>query len=207
MLYLHLIAMSDMERFEKAISSFDAYNALDPNLEVSGGSMVPKELLYARRMSERLEIFASDAPEHVKLAIRCQHIGRWEMPRNRFEMNRKGYLQWRSQLKIHHASLAERILSECGYDQEAIHKVQFLLLKKQLSSNAETQVLEDVVCLVFLEFYLEDFASKHEEDKVVDILNKTLKKMSPEAIDTGLKLPLSERVREYLSKTNVGKGE
>lgn len=140
--------------------------------------MIPAELLYAQRITSRLTDFAPDASEVVRLAARCQHIGRWEIPREKYPMDRKGYLQWRNEEKIHHARIAEKILSNTGYDQEIIEKVKFLVLKKELHSNADTQLLEDVVCLVFVEYYLDDFAAKHDDDKVVDILKKTLKKMS-----------------------------
>jgi hypothetical protein len=98
-------------------------------------------------------------------------------------MDRKGYLQWRNALKFHHVKIASGILADCGYDTSTIDQVSFLLLKKELHKNEDTQLLEDVVCLVFIEFYLADFAAKHEPDKVIDILKKTMKKMSPRAIE------------------------
>lgn len=166
------------DRFEQAINAIDAYHERDPGKETVDGKMIPAELLYAQRITSRLTDFAPDASEVVRLAARCQHIGRWEISREKYPMDRKGYLQWRNEEKIHHARIAEKILSNTGYDQEIIEKVKFLVLKKELHSNADTQLLEDVVCLVFVEYYLDDFAAKHDDDKVVDILKKTLKKMS-----------------------------
>lgn len=188
------------ERLEKAFTTFDAYNANDPHLEKQHGEDLPKELLYAKRMTERLNKYRSDVPEYLHLAARCQHIGRWEIPRASYPMDRKGYLQWRNVLKLHHAKIAEQILNSCGYDSTTIEKVKFLLLKKELQTNAESQVLEDVVCLVFIEFYLDDFAALHNDDKVVDILRKTLKKMSPEAIEEAGKIPVSERVKVLIAQ-------
>jgi hypothetical protein len=170
-------------QFDQAIAAIDNYNAGDPHLEDSKEGQVPKELLYARRMSEKLWDFAPDAPEYLRLAVHCQHIGRWEIPRDSYPMDRKGYLQWRNTLKFHHVKIASQILTECGYDASTIDKVSFLLLKKELHKNADTQLLEDVVCLVFIEYYLADFAAKHEPGKVVDILKKTMKKMSAKAIE------------------------
>jgi hypothetical protein len=183
------------DRFEKAITTFDAYNLNDPHLEEFEGQMVSKELLYGQRMSHRLNEFFPAAPEYLKLAAHCQHIGRWEVPRESYTMDKKGYLQWRSFLRTHHAKLAEQILISCRYDEETIEKVKFLLLKKELSRNPDTQVLEDVICLVFIEHYLEEFAEKHEPAKVVDILKKTLKKMSPRGIEEAAKIPVSERIK------------
>jgi hypothetical protein len=187
--------MIQSDRFEKAITTFDAYNLNDPHQEEFEGKRVSKELLYAQRMSQRLDDFYPAAPEYLKLAAHCQHIGRWEIPRENYPMDKKGYLQWRNVLKTHHAKLAEQILNSCRYDQETIDKVKFLLLKKELFTNPDTQALEDVVCLVFIEYYLEEFAEKHEPQKVVDILQKTLKKMSPRAIEEAAKIPVSERIK------------
>jgi hypothetical protein len=187
--------MLPSDRFEKAITTFDAYNLNDPHQELVDGQLVSKELIYAQRMSQRLSNFLPTAPEYLQLAARCQHIGRWEVPRESYAMDKKGYLQWRTFLKSHHAKLAEQILVSCRYDPETIEKVKFLLLKKELHKNADTQTLEDVICLVFIEYYLEDFAAKHEPEKVVDILQKTLKKMSPRAIEEAAKIPVSEKMK------------
>jgi hypothetical protein len=187
--------MIQSDRFEKAITTFDAYNLNDPHEELSDGQMVSKELLYAQRMSQCLNDYYPAAPEYLKLAAHCQHIGRWEIPRESYPMDKKGYMQWRNVLKSHHAKLAEQILISCRYDQETIDKVKSLLVKKELFNNPDTQVLEDVICFVFIEYYLEDFAEKHEPEKVVDILKKTLKKMSPRAKEEAGKISVSEKIK------------
>ena len=193
-------SMQDKKRFEKAIALFDAYNSNDPHREKIDDKDAPKEFLYAIRMTSRLSHYEPSAPEHVQLAVRSQHIGRWEIARSSFPMDKKGYLQWRSQLAIHHAKTAEKILQECGYDQDAIEKVKFLLQKKQLHQNPETQLLEDVVCLVFIEFYLHEFAAQHDDEKVIDILKKTLHKMSPRAIQEALKIPVTDHIKRLIGK-------
>jgi len=186
------------EKLEKAFTTFDAYNANDPHAEIVDGQSYPKELLYAERMTARLKSFAPDAAEHLQLAARAQHIGRWEIPRSSYPMDKKGYLQWRNAEKAHHAEIAQQVLNSCRYDQELIDKVKFLLLKKELFTNADTQLLEDVVCLVFVEFYLDEFAAKHPDDKVVDILRKTLKKMSKRAIDEVAFIPVSDKIKSLI---------
>lgn len=190
---------SNSEKFVKAIAAFDSYNSNDPNHETDNGQVYPKELLYAQRMTERLARYAPHASEHVKLAARCQHIGRWEIPRENYPMDKKGYLQWRNEEKLHHAVIAENILSACGYDAELTDKVKFLLLKKQLFTNSETQLLEDVVCLVFIEYYLEEFASRHPDEKVIEILRKTIKKMTPSATKAVEQIPLSQRISSLIA--------
>ncbi len=191
-------------KLQHAFDAFDAYNAKDPHIEEIDGKGIPKELLYGQRMSARLNDYAPHAPEYLQLAARAQHIGRWEIPRNSYAMDRKGYLQWRSSEKFHHARVAEPILKKAGYDEETIDKVKALLLKKELTTNPDTQLLEDVVCLVFIEHYLEDFASQHNDEKVVEILRKTLKKISPRCLKEAGSLKVSERVQGLLLKAVGG---
>ncbi|HEY4655661.1 MAG TPA: DUF4202 domain-containing protein [Cyclobacteriaceae bacterium] len=186
------------EKFIRAINAFDEYNRKDPNIEVADQQSYPKELLYAVRMTERLKIYTPEAPDYIQLAARCQHIGRWQIPRSTYPMDRKGYLKWRNELKQHHASIAEGILRKCGYDENTIELVKFILLKKQPHVNPDTRLLEDIICLVFIEHYLDDFAFKHEESKVVDILQKTVKKMSPRAVREAAGLAKSNRINELL---------
>ena len=187
---------ANSSQFNSAIKKFDDYNSADPN---------GKEVLYAQRMSERLDRFKPDAEEYVKLAARCQHIGRWTIARNTFPEGKKGYIAWRNKLKTFHAETAGNILRDCGYGNETILKVQDLVQKKDLRSNRDTQLLEDVVCMVFVEFYLDEFAGKHDDDKVTEILVKTLKKMSREAIKVASEFALSDRVKELLRRA-VGEG-
>lgn len=196
--------MIPSEKLTKSFKLFDEANSQDPNKEEYKGREYPKELLYAIRMTEKLNDFIPNASEALQLTARCQHICRWKIPRNSYPMNRVGYLQWRQDLKKFHAKKASEVLIEVGYDQEVIDKVAFLLQKKQLKKNQETQILEDVICLVFLEFYFEDFAQKYSEDKMIDIVQKTWRKMSKEGQDAALQLPLSKDSLTLVSKAVLG---
>ncbi|MDV7137309.1 DUF4202 domain-containing protein [Maribacter sp. TH_r10] len=187
-------------KLQAAFQLFDAANQQDPNTEIFQGKTYPKELLYALRMTEQLNTFAPNASEALQLTARCQHICRWEIPRDSFEMNREGYLRWRLELKKFHADKAESILEKVGYSEETIKKVRFLLEKKQLKKNEDTQTLEDVICLVFLAYYFEPFANKHPEEKTIDILQKTWRKMSEKGHKAALQLPLSKNALELVTK-------
>jgi len=169
------------DRLATALARFDALNAEDPRRERDpvSGEEIAFEVLYARRMTERLEQLAPDAPEVLRLAVRAQHIARWRIPRESYPDGRVGYKRWRSQLARAHADVAAGILGEVGYEADAIRRVRELLLKQGLRRDPEVQTLEDVACVVFLEHYFADFARKHERAKVVDIARKTWKKMSP----------------------------
>jgi len=180
------------------MDAFDQYNSKDPNLEILNGQPISKELLYAQRMTQQLLLYKPDSSEYLQLAARSQHIGRWEIARSSYPMDKKGYMQWRNKLKDHHASITEPILKNSGYDELIIEKVKSLLLKKNLTTNRDTQTLEDVICLVFLEYYSEEFAAKHPDEKVIDILRKTIKKMSAKAIQSVAELSLSDKIKSMI---------
>lgn len=173
-------------RLEAALSAFDQANAADPNRIEAEGVEWPKELLYSLQMSNWMERFAPDASEALRLAARCQHIMRWEIPRDAYPRDRVGYLKWRTELKHFHARVAGEILKSVGYDAETIARVQSLLKKERLKHDPETQTLEDVICLVFLENWFADFSKQHDPDKIVDIVAKTWKKMSPAGHEAAL---------------------
>lgn len=196
--------MGKSEKLRNAFRRFDAANAEDPNTEVYEGKTYPKELLYAMRMSRKLDEFAPGASEALQLTARCQHIRRWEIPRESYEMDRIGYLKWRQDLKKFHAGIATEILESVGYSPELTARVAFLLQKKKLKRDPETQTLEDVICLVFLQYYLEPFMEKHPEGKLIDILQKTWNKMSDEGRVAALKLSLSENTRRLIGKALEG---
>ena len=177
-----------MSRFDDAIRRFDDANAEDPILERVDGEERPKELVYGERMSERLARFAPDAPEAVKLAARAQHIRRWEVPRDGYAEGRAGYLKWRTDLHKRHADIAGQIMGDAGYAGETIERVQTLLRKRGLKTDPDVQLLEDVICLVFLEHYFHDFAQKHAEAKLSPIVQKTWNKMTGKAHDVALAL-------------------
>ena len=169
---------ADAARLRAAIARFDAANAGDPNREPVDGVDQPRELVYARRMTDVLGGFAPDASEVVRLAARCQHIRRWTIPRSDYPEGRDGYRRWRTDLARFHAVTAGAILRDVGYDDALITRVQALLRKEQLKADPEVQLLEDVACLVFMEHYLPAFARQHDEEKLAGILRKTWRKMS-----------------------------
>jgi hypothetical protein len=119
-------------------------------------------------------------------------------------MDRAGYHRWRTTLYSFHADEAARILGDVGYDAETIARVKSLLRKERLKADAESQALEDVVCLVFLENYFAEFAAGHEEDKVVNILKRTWAKMSPVGHAAALKLEMKPEARRLVERALSG---
>ena len=193
--------MIDTARFAEAFRLFDAANSEDPNQEPGpDGQLMPKELLYAQRMTACLDRVAPDAPEAVQLAARAQHIRRWHIPRSAYPLTRPAYHQWRNALKKYHAELAGQLMAQAGYEPEPIERVQQLLQKQRLKDDPEVQLLEDVICLVFLEYYFLPFAAQHPEEKVVEIVQKTWPKMTERGHELALQLPFSPEALALVMK-------
>lgn len=188
------------DRLASVIAAIDQANSRDPNSVAVGGAKEPAELVYSRRMSGMLERFAPEASELLKIATRAQHIERWTSPRSAYPDGRIGYLRWRTDLKNYHAERAGQLMSACGYGDAEIARVKALIRKEKLKYDADAQALEDVVCLVFLEDYLTEFAGKHDEAKVIDILRKTWGKMSAKAQAAALKLKLTKQMSGLIGR-------
>jgi hypothetical protein len=192
--------LNDEHRFREAIRRFDDENARDPNVDAVEGATWPRELLYARRLSRWVMQLYPNATEQLRLASRCQHICRWQIPRERYPMDRVGYLRWRNALKAFHANKAGEILREVGYPEETIAKVQDLNLKKNFPHDPESRVLEDALCLIFLEHQFASLAEKTSEEKMLNALRKSWNKMTERAREAALQLPLAYRERALLEK-------
>jgi hypothetical protein len=179
---------ADGARFAGALHRFDEENARDPNRETADGVAQPREWLYAQRLSDWVLRLQPDASEALRLAARSQHLCRWEIPRQSYPMTRAGYLQWRATLKKFHAQKAGDILRGLGYPDDLVRRVQDLNLKKDFPGDPESCVLEDALCLVFLQFQFAELAAKTAEDKTINALQKSWQKMTPAARAEALKL-------------------
>lgn len=191
--------------FQAAIAAFDLANAEDPNKEIAEGKEYPKELLYAQRMSEMQQRYAPQASEAVQLAVRAQHIQRWKIPRSDYPMDKPSYMLWRTTLYKFHAETAGALMKKVGYDDEMIARTQLIISKKKLKTDAETQLMEDIVDLVFIEHYMLGFAGQHpeyDEEKWIVIIKKTWNKMSSTAHEFALagKIKLPEALVPLILK-------
>jgi len=190
----------DPLKFVAALRRFDEENSRDPNHEIAGGVSYPRELLYAERLTNWVLRLCPDASEELRLAARCQHICRWQSPRENYPMTRAGYLKWRADLKKFHAEKSGAILRETGYDEEAVRRVQDLNLKKDFPNDPETRTLEDALCLVFLEFQLAALAAKSDDDKMINALQKSWGKMTEAARTEALKLNYGGREQKLIEQ-------
>ena len=166
-----------MSRFEQVIAAIDAANSADPKME----NGQPSERLYGERMSAMLLAFRPEASEFLRIAARGQHIERWTLPRNAYPMTKPGYYAWRNAAKKMHAERVGALMAEAGYSDEEIAATQAMVRKEDLRANPEAQTVEDLASLVFLKHYGLDFAHGRTAEQLVDILVKTMRKMSPEA--------------------------
>lgn len=190
--------------YEKALASIDSAHALDPKIIEVDGVETPYELHYAQKMTHYLSLRSPQASDPLKIAIRSQHFRRWEVPRDSYPMTRPGYHAWRTFLKKRQAELAAQICTEAGYKQEEAERVANLVRKEDLKSDEETQVLEDVACLVFLDDQFAEFEKEHDEGKIVKILQKTWGKMSERGHELAMEIPMSGRPLELIEKALAG---
>lgn len=190
-----------MDNIAKAFQLFDEYNKQDPNVLIYEGVQFPEEYFYALNLHEWITKLEPNASEALLIASRCQHIGRWEVARNLYPQGRTGYLKWRSDLAKYHSEKAIAIMKRAGYnDEHLFERVKQIILKRQFKTDHEVQVMEDALCLVFLQFEFEEFMQKHDEDKLIRILQKTWNKMSLRGREPALSLNYSVQAKEVLQK-------
>ncbi|KAI0157234.1 hypothetical protein GGR57DRAFT_461304 [Xylariaceae sp. FL1272] len=196
--------------FAAALQSIDGEHAEDPRTVPSRDGSKPQELAYAQQMTQWLAKRCPDAAPTLQLACRAQHLRRWEIPRTTFPITRPGYLTWRSKQKAIAAERVKVLLSSptlpSPIPAEDIERVAALVRKENLATDAETQVLEDVACLVFLDGQLDDFEKRAdiEEGKVVRILRKTWGKMSERGRELALGMDFSGRAESLVKMALAG---
>ena len=188
------------ERFSEAIKKIDAVNQEDPRSEMVDGRPQPRELLFAQRVYQWVEQLAEAPSEELLLAARAHTLRRWMIPRDRYPMTTVGYHQWRNALAQFHADEAETILHAAGYPAEQIQSIRDFITKKNWPENKEACVLEDADCLVFLETKLSDYIDDWQDTKTLRILQRTIRKMTPEARTRAFQLKLGERERELVHR-------
>lgn len=199
-----MTAATTSARYEQAVARIDEANSADPNLLEVDGVAVPKELTHARLATEWVLHLDPDATELQLLAARAHHLRRWSVPRSDYDEGRAGYLRWRANLKKQHAAEVGEILRACGYDDGEIERVQQLVRKEGLGRDPQVQTHEDALCLVFLQTQLGPVADQLGDDRTVEVLRKSIGKMSPAGIEAAVGLPLGPREAELLKAAAQG---
>ena len=188
------------DRFTQLIARIDQLNSQDPTGEVINGTRQPRELVYAQRLSAWVERLDPQASEALRIAARGQHVCRWTIPRDRYEMTRRGYLRWRETLKAFHIQKVTELMQEVGYPEETREHVQRIMGKRHLSEDPESQTLEDALCLVFLETQFAELRQKTPAEKMQEILRKTWQKMSAKGRAAATQLALSQEDRDFVRR-------
>ena len=198
--------MSSDTKFRQAIERIDRTNAADPERVFLDGQEKPKELAHSELMTLWVGRLRPDAGDELLVAARAHHIRRWEIPRSDYPMDRKGYLRWRTTLYAFHADKASEILRAAEYDDETIERVRTLLQKRNLRTDADVQTLEDAAALVFLAHHLDDFLKRDDigEEKAIDIIRKTWKKMTERGHEAAAALELSAEATALLERALTG---
>jgi hypothetical protein len=195
-------------RERAALDRFGAAHTEDPRALVVDGVAKPWSVHYHERLGFWVRTFAPDASVALRLAAACQHIRRWEVPRASYDAGRRGYRQWRSDLAEKHASTARGVLADVGYDEATIARVETLIRKVGLARDPEVRLFEDAICMVFFELEYADLASKHDDEKMVDILKRTWAKMSPtgHAAARALSAGMADRERRLIEIATANAG-
>ena len=182
------------------LAAIDNINKDDPNTSCFEQIEQPKELLYGQLMTQCLNKHWPQANELLQIAVRAQHIKRWHIQRSEFPQGKQGYLAWRKALGIFHAQTAKELMLNHGYNETDSENTAAIIRKEKLKKNTDSQTLEDVACLVFLQYYFDDFAKKHTEEKIIRILQLTWRKMSSQGQEIALSLTLPEHLAVLINK-------
>jgi hypothetical protein len=195
-----------MDKLLAAFEKFDNYNKADPHVFTWGSITYPQEFFLALKLHEWVLKLSPHASEELLLASRSQHIGRWEIPRDSYPEGREPYLLWRKDLAKHHAAVVTHILQEVGYAAEQVNRVTQIILKQRIKADAEVQVIENALCLVFLQFQYEEFLYKHSREKVVNIIKRSLLKMDQAGHQEALNLQYSTQGLDFIKEalTQIG---
>ena len=182
------------------IAEIDAANAKDPRHDTVDGNVRPRELLYSERMTDCTSEIYPNASEELQIAARAQHICRWQIPRTDYARDRQGYLAWRKACREHHVKLTSDIMKKHGYRENQVEQVANIIKKQHLKREPDSQALENVVVVVFAKHYLEEFVARneHDEEKLVNILRKTFRKLDAAGYSEIAKLDVSERLRPLI---------
>ena len=188
----------------RAIEQLQQLNAEDPNELIVDGQAEKKEVIFAERLSVWVKKVAGEPSAALQVAAYGQHVERWKSARTDYPEGRAGYLRWRKDLSKRHAEVTCRVAEEAGLPDEVIAAIRKINLKQNLRGNPESQVMEDALCLSFLEHEFEEFSAKHPDEKVIDIVQKTWGKMSERAHGMALELPLSGRPLQLVGRALEG---
>lgn len=193
--------MISKELYTKATEEIEKAHSADPTKEPENGQAYPAEFLYGRRMLKILDMIIPDSSYTLKLAAQFQHFKRWSIPRGSYPYDKRGYHQWRRVVMEYQLQETHKLLSEIHMGDVDRNTIINALKNQGDKSNVDAQILVDTSCLVFIKWYMEGFAVKHESDKVQDIMKKTMRKMTENGRNLIAKLDIPVSSMEILEKS------
>jgi ketosteroid isomerase-like protein len=195
--------MAPSARLRAALAAIDDANGADPTIVTVRDRTGPKEIIHADLVTEWVLRLRPDADDALLLAARGHHFRRWTVPRASYPAGRAGYLRWRKNLHGQHARELGVVLADAGYDETTIARVQSIVRKDGLAragANDDVQVLEDALCLVFLETQLVDIAARLDPEKLPGVITKTAHKMSAAGLSQIAHVPLGPGAHRILDE-------
>lgn len=185
---------------EKIIQEIDMVNNSDPRKINLDDEEVGYELFYAILMTKWVTHFSSDPSISLLIACRGIHFKRWLHPRSSYPQGLAGYYQWKKELQVFHQDEILKLLAAYELDESVLQKISSLILKKELGQCDETQIIEDAVSLIFIEYQLLPLLEKSGEEKVINAIQKTWGKMSEAGHEKALALKLDEVSSQIIQK-------
>ena len=188
--------------FNRALAAFDAIDMGDPKRVKTDRGDEPFAAVYHRTLAAWVERLAVEPGLALRTAARCQHLGRYRLPRERFPEGLAGYKKSRTFAALEQEATATAILTEAGLEEPDVARVGNLLMKRGLNSVTEVALFEAAICLTFLELELDAFAAKHDEPKTVLGPREDLGKDAPAGRDAALTFSerLTPAIRQLVSR-------
>lgn len=190
-------------RFDAAVAAIDEANGGDPVRITVDGVDRAKELVHADLVEQWVRTLDPDASELQVLAARAHHLRRWVVPRSDYPEGRSGYLRWRADHKKRQAAEVGEILRSAGYGDDDIQQVAGIVAKRHLATDPVVQTHEDALCLAFLQLQFDELADQLGDDHMVEVVRKTMGKMSPAGLAAAGSLTVSERGARILQAASA----
>jgi hypothetical protein len=191
---------SESSRLDRVVEAIDGLNAEDPTSILVNGVGRPKELVHAELMTAWVTRLDPDAGELALVAARAHHLRRWAEPRRSYPEGRAGYLKWRKEQQRRHAAEVGSLMVDCDYDHDEVERVGEIIRKVGLRTDPVVQTHEDALCLVFLQQQFDELDEQLGDDKMVEVLRKTLAKMSDAAKQEAMASNLSSSQRALVTR-------
>jgi hypothetical protein len=126
------------------------------------------------------------------------------MPRSSYPEGRGGYLRWRRDQKARHAHDVAELLVAAGYAPGDVDEVQALVRRDRLATDPGARAVEDAACLVFIETQLADIAGRMDHDKLIEVIRKTARKLSPAGAEAIADIPMLGETERALIAEALG---